>query len=200
MSEAGMSEAGVGDGALATIARWRAQGAHRVDPVRLRFIEALAARTAAQQGAARALLDERLAQAMAAYAQQVERVLPSAATAAAPPRPRRGPLGELVDRLAQQPVPAGRAAPAPANADAPAELKAVRYFRSTWSKLSADQRLTQSLAKLPDNPGPLNSQHLVHRSLLLMREQSPDYLNHFIAHVDALIALERLLDTGRGRS
>jgi hypothetical protein len=77
-------------------------------------------------------------------------------------------------------------------APAPAELEALPYFRRTWSRLSADQRLAQSQAALPGNVGPLNSQHLVHRSLMLMRELSPEYLEHFLAQVDALHALETL--------
>jgi Protein of unknown function (DUF2894) len=70
-------------------------------------------------------------------------------------------------------------------------LKTLSYFRSTWSKLSADRRLTQSLAKVPENAGPLNSQHLVHRSLTLMRDLSPEYLNRFMSYVDALSWLDQ---------
>jgi flagellar biosynthesis regulator FlaF len=84
--------------------------------------------------------------------------------------------------------PASQAA-APART-VPAEIDALPYFRRTWSRLSADQRLAQSQAALPGNVGPLNSQHLVHRSLMLMREVAPEYLEHFLAQVDALHALE----------
>ena len=75
---------------------------------------------------------------------------------------------------------------------APPELKALSYFRSTWSRLSTEQRLAQSAAKLPENAGPLNSQHLVHQSLVLMRDLSPGYLERFIAHVDALMWLDQV--------
>jgi hypothetical protein len=71
------------------------------------------------------------------------------------------------------------------------ELKTLSYFRSTWSRLSADRRLTQTLAAVPENAGPLNSHHLVHRALMLMRELSPEYLHRFMAHVDALLWLDR---------
>lgn len=93
--------------------------------------------------------------------------------------PPRGALAELVAQL-------NRTAPPP---DAMADT--LGYLRTTWSRLSADRRLTQSLAKVPENAGPLNSQHLVHRSLTLMRELSPEYLHHFMAHVDALLWLEQ---------
>jgi len=66
----------------------------------------------------------------------------------------------------------------------------VQQFRSTWTRLSADQRLTQALAKVPDNAGPLNSQRLLHRSLALMRDLSPDYLERFVSYVDALLWLD----------
>lgn len=68
---------------------------------------------------------------------------------------------------------------------------AIQYFRRTWTRLSADQRLAQSQSSLPENAGPLNSQHLVHRSLAQMRELSPEYFDRFIAHVDALLWIER---------
>jgi hypothetical protein len=65
------------------------------------------------------------------------------------------------------------------------------YFRRTWSKLNADQRLAQSRSSLPQNAGPLNSQHVVHRSLALMRELSPAYFERFIAYADALLWIEQ---------
>ena len=68
----------------------------------------------------------------------------------------------------------------------------MRYFRGTWSRLSADRRLTQSLAKMPENAGPLNSHHLVHRALILMRDLSPEYLNRFMTYVDTLLWVEQL--------
>ncbi|MCY1378726.1 hypothetical protein D9M69_663850 [compost metagenome] len=72
------------------------------------------------------------------------------------------------------------------------ELKTLSYFRSTWSKLAADQRVTQSLAKVPKNAGPLNTHHLVQRALTLMRDLSPQYLQRFMAHVDALLWIEQV--------
>jgi hypothetical protein len=69
-------------------------------------------------------------------------------------------------------------------------LKALAHFRSTWARLSADRRLTQSQALVPENAGPLNSHHLVHRSLTLMRELSPEYLSRFMSYVDALLWID----------
>ncbi len=114
-------------------------------------------------------------------------------------RPARGPLGELVAEVAlrkPQPLlgdwaPAGVAASGKPAAQAAPEPRTLRFFQRTWSRLSADQRLAQSQAALPGNAGPLNSQHLVHRSLMLMREVSPEYLEHFVGYIDALQWLEQ---------
>lgn len=246
-----------------TLAALRERGADRHDPVRFRFIEALAQRASAQRGAARRVLEEKLAGLLAAYDAapvtssveqigQVEAVeaagAPKAAEAAKPavpvavpreiapaapvitasapraappvqvaspaPAPRAGTglLGALVHQLAERNAPAlpaappvvdGRAAAAPRAAvaaalstAAPPELKALSYFRRTWSRLSTEQRLAQSAAKLPENAGPLNSQHLVHQSLVLMRDLSPGYLERFIAHVDALMWLDQINNHG----
>jgi len=91
----------------------------------------------------------------------------------------------------------GRRAPGPAPTPAPMprrprELKAVQLFERTWSRLSAEQRYAQATDNLPGQAGPLNSQHLLHRSLQLMRALSPAYFEHFIAHADALLWLEEV--------
>ncbi|VVE89428.1 DUF2894 domain-containing protein [Pandoraea bronchicola] len=80
--------------------------------------------------------------------------------------------------------------------DAFEDLDVLEYFRETWSKLSTDGNLRQSLAQVPENAGPLNSSHLVHRALSLMHDVSPDYLRHFLRHADALSWLEDMETTG----
>ena len=193
----------------ALLQAWHASGADRVDPVRFRFIEAMVRRTEVQQGAARALLDARVAALLAAYGERAE---PAPAMASEPPlAPALGPLAGLIAELAQhaaaqaqQDLPPG----VPASLIGPAELKSAHYFRSTWSRLSAQRRLTESLAQLPDNAGPLNSHRLLHRALSLMQELSPEYLQRFMAHVDALMGLEQVQadaaaagkDTARGKA
>ncbi len=192
------SQEEVSAGNVAAVEAWIARGDHRFDPVRFRFIEALARRADTHEGEARRLLDERVATLLAAYGKDMESA--QAAAADGPQEPQEQPRGrsalaELVDHAAQNsPLPAGmQAVPADATpGQSPAlELKTLRYFRSTWSKLSADLRLTQSLAKVPENAGPLNSHHLVHRALTLMRDLSPEYLNHFMSYVDTLSWVEQ---------
>jgi len=167
------------------------------DPVRSRLAEALARRASAQAGEARRVIDERVA--------AIVRALSAASGAAAAGKPvapsaGREALAALVAHAARHrvaspeavPLPApGAAAPRPAVTGAAADAKTVQFFKRTWSRLSADQRLAQSRAALPDNAGPLNSQHLVHRALLLMRELSPEYLEQFVGYVDALQWVEQ---------
>ena len=73
----------------------------------------------------------------------------------------------------------------------PVELKALRFFRRNWARLSVDRQLSPSIARVPEQAGPLHSQRLVLRSLQLMREVSPDYLDRFMSYVDALMWLEQ---------
>ncbi len=71
------------------------------------------------------------------------------------------------------------------------ELKTIRNFRNTWSKLSVDKQVAQALEQAPRNAGPINSHMLVLRSLALMREVSPDYLNRFMTYADTLLRLDQ---------
>lgn len=175
----------------AMIDEWRQRGDDRFDPVRFRFIEAMVNRAAAHQGAARRILDDKVAGLLAAYGEDLEKARSAAAGTSAQKEktpPIRGPLGALVDHIARHAPPHGDTLH---GLPASPELKTLSYFRSTWTKLSADRRLTQSLAKVPENAGPLNSHHLVHRSLTLMRDLSPEYLNRFMTYVDALSWLDQ---------
>ena len=102
----------------------------------------------------------------------------------------RTSLADLSRYLTRQP-PAQGAGRLDEAMGARAELKSVQYFRNTWSKLSADKQVTQALVQAPKNAGPINSHMLVLRSLALMREISPDYLNRFVSYVDTLLSLDR---------
>lgn len=230
----------------AALRAWRERGADRVDPVRFGFIEGLVRRAAAQSGAARILLDEKIAGLMVSYAEAMSRVpaaapapvqapSPSLARASAPastpthgpapariptptraaptrtltptqartpapaltrPAAPRGALGALVDLLNQRaPASTPTAAPSPAasspSATFPGELKALDAVRNTWARLDAEQRLEQAIAQVPANAGPLNSYQLVLRTLTLMRDVSPEYLQRFMSYTDALMWLER---------
>ncbi|MDF3099246.1 MULTISPECIES: DUF2894 domain-containing protein [Burkholderia] len=174
----------------ATLDAWREQGADRLDPVRFHRIDALERRAAVLDGAARALLDARLAALVEGFAETVARARAAEATRmtveASPGAPARGALAALVEGLARD-----------AQADRRGlDPELVDYFRATWSKVRTEQQYRQSLDQVPRNAGPLNSNSLVHRSLATMRELSPDYLQQFLSYVDALAWLEDLAGGG----
>lgn len=181
--------------AAAALNALRERGAQQADPVRFRFIEALARRAEGQPEAVRRLLEAKLARALDEYLARyphghaAEVPAPAPAAPASPASSTAGPLGELVQTLAS-----ARALPVPAQPQRGAaptpELQALAYFRQTWAKLAVHRSLNQSIAKTPKNAGPLNSHRLVLRSLEVIREVSPDYLNRFVGYVDALLVLD----------
>ena len=119
----------------------------------------------------------------------------AAATTAVPPS--LGPLQELTLQL-QRPPQVGSLqgnGPMPStDLAAPTALiqdaSALHYFRTTWTRLRTGKKLAQALQQAPKNAGPINSHNLVLRSLALMQDISPDYLNRFVVHVDALLSLD----------
>lgn len=183
-----------------TLDALRALGAQQLDPVRFAFVEALARRSATHDGAVRQRLDARLAQAMAdcAVLCAQRRATPGQGVAGPIARHRPGPLADLLrqlDRPGQAPaaVPAdvGPGADALAWPAPPTELKAWRQSRQTWARLSVDRQLSRSLARLPQNPGPLNSQLLALRALQWMQDIAPGYLQAFVAQVEVMVWLDQ---------
>jgi hypothetical protein len=160
------------------------------------YLQGLFERAARRRGEVRRLLDARLAQALQTLRERFAQAQREArqATASPPRSAPRASLGELARALSQ---------PAPETPDGGPdagssrvvgnrpELKSVRHFRNTWSKLSVDKQLAKALGQAPKNAGPINSHSLVLRSLALMRELSPDYLNRFMCYADALLCLDQ---------
>lgn len=100
------------------------------------------------------------------------------------------PLGEMTSQLLQNRSQGAEVSLKGHTAVRPA-LNATQYFRNTWAKLSIEKRVAQALGKAPMNAGPINSHMLVLRSLALMRDISPDYLNRMTAYVDTLLCLDK---------
>ena len=71
------------------------------------------------------------------------------------------------------------------------ELPSVKLFREALQKRTSDKLIKQVLTGGPENPGPLNPEMLMIRSLRLMGELSPAYLRHFIHYADSLLWLEK---------
>lgn len=175
----------------ATLDALRSSGAAERNPVRFAYLEALARRAAAQPEAVRQVLNGKLD----ATAHELA-TLPATPPAGTSRECAANPFSELLAYTNQfayeQPettpsttntAPLSHAQPAP-------ELRSIACFHETWSRLSAEQQLAETLACAPENAGPLNSQHLVLRSLQLMRDIAPDYLQGFMSYIDTLIWLE----------
>jgi hypothetical protein len=195
-------ESDVTGAARATLDAWRERGADHMDPMRFHFIEALDRRAAGHSGEARRILDDRLASLLTAYAEDLEKAaftvddVGAADSAAQLGTPARGALGELLDHIAGRATTAKADGPAaghvaPQSARWP-EPEVLDYFREVWSRLSTERQLRQSQQQVPGNAGPLNSSSLVHRSLSLMRELSPGYLQQFLSYVEALSWMEQM--------
>jgi hypothetical protein len=206
-----MAEIGDDGSFQARIDALRAEGAAKRDPVRFAYLEALIRRTAGQPEAIRRMLAAKIS----AAASELAGTQPAAPSVAAEPD-TTSPLTELLAYISGHAhEPAAMLQPTSENAKvsrkirpkskkSPAgpELKSVAIFRNEWSKLSTEQQLTQTLAQAPENAGPMNSQHLVLRSLERMRDLAPDYLQGFMSYIDTLIWLDHADPTrpqaGRG--
>ena len=175
-----MNEAPDFSQALAQMEQLEQAGARGFDPVRMFFLDALSRRTDAAPDSAKALLQGKLAKALAGLQADFEQSRKEVKAPLDSDAPRNA-LRELTLSLAPHD-----------HADTSrTELKAVRQFRSTWSKLSTQKQLTHALAQAPQNAGPINSHMLVLRSLALMRDISPDYLNRFMSYADTLLCLDQ---------
>ena len=159
----------------ATLNALRADGAAERDPVRFAYLEALTRRAAAQPESVRALLEAKIQEAIRELA-----AAPTDSAAMAPNDGASSPLTELLAHITQH-----------ANEQPEAtQLRSIARFQDTWARLSTEQQLTQTLAQAPENAGPMNSQHLVLRSLQRMHDLAPDYLQSFMSYIDTLIWLE----------
>ncbi|MEO7937130.1 MAG: DUF2894 domain-containing protein, partial [Burkholderiaceae bacterium] len=211
------------------IAALRAQGADRSDPIRFRYLQALARRAAGLHGESRRVLDEKLGEQLAAAARHADALQsgwaqtvpawaqrhPQAAAelqrlqtdgdaramrrlvARLEGRSRAGPLSELLQHIARQSGASAQiedsegSVTAQQLAGAPADLKTVRRDKDAWARLRVDQQLMRSHQKAPDKPGPLNSHLLVLRSMQRMHDIAPEYLAHFMSHVETLLWLDQ---------
>ncbi len=71
-----------------------------------------------------------------------------------------------------------------------AESPRIQQFRKQLGKISVQKQVTKAMAQAPQNAGPINSHMLVLRSLVQMREASPDYLGRFMVYLDTLLCLD----------
>ena len=182
--------------ARARLEALREQGAAQIDPVHFRYMEALLARSEGLEAAVRRRVNDRLESALRACQSRVDAASSPRPCADGTSRPR--PLQALLAYIGRLSHPPGCVPDGPAHvAHEAGELKSVAIFRDTWLSLSVTQELNAALARAPDNAGPLNSHILVLQAMEMMRDIAPEYLQHFITHVDGLLWLEHAASTGK---
>ena len=177
--------------ALPDLNALRAAGAARLDAVGWHYIERLATRTQAQSGPARLLLQAKLQEAIQRFETRMAKRQPDAVQA--PARVLPSPMATLLQDIGQK-----NASQASGQTTGWQEVEnpRIQAFKKQLNKISVQKQVTQAIAQAPQNAGPINSHMLVLRSLGLMRDLSPDYLNRFMAHVDTLLCLE---EAGKGK-
>lgn len=170
----------------------RAAGAARVDAVGWHYIETLAQRTHAQSGTAQSLLLVKLQGALAEFQGRMKKVAaPQAEIAPGPVLP--SPMSVLLQVMGSPTDSQG----VDKMAGRLVETPRIQQFRKQLSQINVHKQVTQAIAQAPQNAGPINSHMLVLRSLSLMRDISPDYLNRFMGYVDTLLCLE---EAGAGKA
>ena len=169
----------------------RAEGRHALDPVRFGYLETLAQRLPAQHGAVQAHLCTALHTALADYQQRCAQVPARSGTSHPMRRAGLDSLKALnLSMRAQQPGAAhtsGGSAP-----QGLGEMKSVQQFKQAWGRMQVQDQVGHALTQGPVNAGPLNSHQLVLRTLGMMQSLSPDYLHHFMGHLDTLLRLDSL--------
>jgi hypothetical protein len=171
----------------------QAAGAAQLDAARWHYIEVLGERARTQTGRVQELLHEKLAESL----KQIECQLHAPHGRAAPAKhalqvAMPSPLALLLHDMAQHATVAPTSTtPLSVKPTAwRAESPRVQQFKKQLGKISVQKQVKQAIAQAPQNAGPINSHMLVLRSLGLMQEASPDYLNRFITYVDTLLCLE----------
>lgn len=156
----------------AAVAALRASGGWRADRARFFYLEAMAQRLPQQPQSVQRILADRMQAALAEFTAKAQPPAAAAKRAPAPP----SPLAQLTAALRP---------PSPDN-----ELASVRRFRRAWDSSRTLDQVEKAVARRPAKAGPLNSHMLVLHSLDLMRTLSPEYLRHFLSHVESLQWLE----------
>lgn len=170
-----MSDVNSAPAPLDRLARLRDDHADRYDPVRFRYLEALARRLAESPRAPTPAQQDKLQQALTDYQTRFEEAREAA-------RARRAALPyDTLDDTTQ------------AQLD---HLFESGDLRATRARLHTQKRIDHAIAQTPGDAGPLNAHRLVTRSVETLRGLSPDYLSHFVSYMDTLLALEKVAKKG----
>lgn len=176
------------------------EAAQRLDPVRLHYLDVLSQRIAVAPEAVRPVLENKLDAALTALEERLRLI--QATSRNEDTHRSAAPLVELnryIQGLQQQGD--GRMPGLglesrfdhnlAIDSDARTELSSVRRFREAWSRIAAEDQVMEAVERGPANAGPLNSHRLVLRTLAMLHGLSPEYLRHFVSHVETLQWLEQ---------
>lgn len=173
------------------IAALRHEDAHLFDPVGFHLLENLAQRANFQSDKVQRILNAKLVELAHNFRDRITLARGNATEEIALQHPvHKDTLRGLVRMLTSH-EPHHSGTRIGDHGGAPSELKSVKYFRSTWSKLSVNQQVKHAMLQAPHNAGPINSHMVSLRSLALMRDISPDYLNRFMTYMDGLSCLDQ---------
>lgn len=171
--------------AARTLAALCNAGAADVDLQALVRLEATVRRGQRQDPAVQCWLAARLAGALAALQAQVEGAVSPRHGGPTPDAEARAHVRLVPDRVAQlRALHQGQGG----------ELRTAQQLRPTLARLRVQRQLARAQARQPENPGPLNSEHLLVRALQQMQTLAPAYLASFITQMETLL----WLDTARG--
>lgn len=185
----------------------RNSGADKADPVRFRYLEALALRLRAK-GLQHSWHWQKLEQAVADYqTKSASSAQPSQTIEARTP----SPFSDLLDRLNQTPDTPSTEARSTLEQlvfGTPEEGSAATQYTATAGRLqplkamarvyagrgeqALQERIRHAIEHAPKDAGPINAHRLVSRAMAEMQKLSPEYLNRFVNYTDTLMALERL--------
>jgi|LauGreDrversion4_2_1035121.scaffolds.fasta_scaffold128481_3 hypothetical protein len=161
------------------LAALRKAGVARFDAVTLHYLETLNQRLPGLDAEVQKIVRPKLSQALVDLTVRFEQ---------APPTARHQPAQKIT--VQEQPDSPLRALVRDLQAHtlSPPPLKALQ---KNLSALSVNKQVSQALRQAPQNAGPINSHMLMLRSLELLRELSPAYLQRFMAYADTLLVLEQ---------
>ena len=177
------------------VASLRSEGAANFDAVGWHYIEVLHERTCGQTGLAQQLLTEKLVKLLVDFKARFEAGQKPPQALPLPPMEPPSPLANLLNDMVQH-LPTEDSTRMGKTFNWRVESPQVKKFRQALGKISVQKQVAKAMAQAPHNAGPINSHMLVLRSLGLMRQCAPDYLNRFMAYTQTLFYLD---DAGKVR-
>lgn len=172
----------------------QSEGADRLDPVRFQYMKALSRRLQTQPESVQQILARKLEDALTDYRArlaQADGLENPHRVVARLPKAGSTPLADL-NRYIQSQSRGSSDGPVGDDEVGTPDLKSVQRFSEVWSKIAAENQVTEAIGRGPENAGPLNSHMLMLRSLTMMRDLSPEYLRRFLSQAESLLWLEQI--------